>query len=103
MSNDSENRIAMKTIVKVLHVYGTEPAGIMLQLTTNDGEVIDIFLSRPSQRRRGKSCKPRSTISAAPEHFQEKWKPVFRPKMRQCKNASEASPRTDESCRVPLP
>src|ERR1700730_5285588 len=37
------------------------------------------------------------------EHFQEKWNPVFRPKMRQCKNASEASPRTDESCRVPLP
>jgi hypothetical protein len=24
------------------------------------------------------------------EHFQEKWNPVFRPKMRQCKNASEA-------------
>jgi hypothetical protein len=46
MSNDSENRIAMKTILKVMHVYGTEPAGIMLQMTTNDGEVIDIFLSK---------------------------------------------------------
>jgi hypothetical protein len=22
------------------------------------------------------------------EHFQEKWNPVFRPKMRQCKNAN---------------
>jgi mono/diheme cytochrome c family protein len=25
------------------------------------------------------------------EHFQEKWNPVFRPKMRQCKNARAAS------------
>jgi hypothetical protein len=46
MSNDSDNRIAMKTISKVVHVYGTEPAGILLQMTTNEGEVIDIFLSR---------------------------------------------------------
>jgi hypothetical protein len=46
MSNDSENRIAMKTIWKVMHVYGAEPAGIVLQMTTSDGEVIDIFLSK---------------------------------------------------------
>jgi hypothetical protein len=46
MSNDSYNRIAMKTITKVTHVYGTEPAGIMLQMTTNEGEVIDLFLPR---------------------------------------------------------
>jgi hypothetical protein len=46
MNNDSDNRISMKTISKVMHVYGTEPAGIMLQMTTNDGEVIDIFLSK---------------------------------------------------------
>jgi hypothetical protein len=25
------------------------------------------------------------------EHFQEKWTPVFRPKMRQCKNARAVS------------
>src|SRR5258707_12283398 len=25
------------------------------------------------------------------EHFQEKWNPVFRPKMRQCKNARAVS------------
>src|SRR5882672_4361689 len=25
------------------------------------------------------------------EHFQEKWNPVFRPKMRQCKNAKAVS------------
>jgi hypothetical protein len=46
MSNDSDNRISMKTISKVVHVYGTEPAGILLQMTTNEGEVIDVFLSR---------------------------------------------------------
>ena len=46
MSNDSDNRIAMKTIRKVMHVYGAEPAGIVLQMTTSDGEVIDIFLSK---------------------------------------------------------
>ena len=46
MSNDSDNRISMKTILKVTHVYGTEPAGILLQMTTNEGEVIDIFLSK---------------------------------------------------------
>jgi hypothetical protein len=46
MSNDSDNRISMKTISKVVHVYGMEPAGILLQMTTNEGEVIDIFLSR---------------------------------------------------------
>jgi hypothetical protein len=46
MSNDSDNRISMKTISKVVHIYGTEPAGILLQMTTNEGEVIDIFLSR---------------------------------------------------------
>jgi hypothetical protein len=45
MSNESDNRISMKTILKVTHVYGTEPAGILLQMTTSDGEVIDIFLS----------------------------------------------------------
>jgi hypothetical protein len=46
MSNESDNRISMKTILKVTHVYGTEPAGILLQMTTSDGEVIDIFLSK---------------------------------------------------------
>jgi hypothetical protein len=46
MSNDSDNRIAMKTITKVTHVYGTEPAGIMLQMTSNEGEVIDVFLPK---------------------------------------------------------
>jgi hypothetical protein len=46
MSNDSDNRISMKTILKVTHVYGTEPAGILLQMTTNEGEVIEIFLSK---------------------------------------------------------
>jgi hypothetical protein len=46
MSNDSENRISMKTIFKVTHVFGAEPAGILLQLTTSDGELIDIFLSK---------------------------------------------------------
>jgi hypothetical protein len=46
MSNDSDNRISMKTIFKVTHVYGAEPAGILLQMTTSDGELIDIFLSK---------------------------------------------------------
>jgi hypothetical protein len=46
MSNDSDNRISMKTILKVIHVYGAEPAGILLQMTTNEGEVIDVFLSK---------------------------------------------------------
>jgi hypothetical protein len=46
MSNDSDNRISMKTILKVMHVYGAEPAGILLQMTTSEGEVIDIFLSQ---------------------------------------------------------
>jgi hypothetical protein len=46
MSNDSDNRISMKTILKVTHVYGAEPAGILLQMATNEGEVIDLFLSR---------------------------------------------------------
>jgi hypothetical protein len=46
MSNDSDNRILMKTITKVTHVYGTEPAGIMLQMTTNEGEIIDVFLPK---------------------------------------------------------
>jgi hypothetical protein len=46
MSNESYNRVAMKTISKVVHVYGTEPAGIMLQMTTNEGEVIDVFLPK---------------------------------------------------------
>ena len=46
MSNDSDNRISMKTILKVTHVFGAEPAGILLQMTTSDGEVMDIFLSR---------------------------------------------------------
>jgi hypothetical protein len=36
----------MKTILKVMHVYGAEPAGILLQMTTSEGEVIDIFLSK---------------------------------------------------------
>jgi hypothetical protein len=36
----------MKTITKVTHVYGTEPAGIMLQMATNEGEVIDVFLPK---------------------------------------------------------
>jgi hypothetical protein len=46
LSNDSNNRISMKTILSVTHVYGTEPSGILLQMTTNDGEVIDVFLSK---------------------------------------------------------
>jgi hypothetical protein len=46
MSNDSDNRISMKTILKVMHVYGAEPAGILLQMTSSEGEVIDIFLSK---------------------------------------------------------
>jgi len=46
MTNDSDNRISMKTISNVVHVYGTEPAGIMLQMTTNEGEVIDAFLPK---------------------------------------------------------
>jgi hypothetical protein len=46
MSNDSDNRFSMKTILKVTHVYGTEPAGILLQMTTSEGEIMDIFLSK---------------------------------------------------------
>jgi len=46
MSNESENRFSMKTILKVTHVFGAEPAGILLQMTTSDGEVMDIFLSK---------------------------------------------------------
>jgi hypothetical protein len=46
MTNDSDNRISMKTILNVIHVYGAEPAGILLQMTTSEGEVIDIFLSK---------------------------------------------------------
>ena len=35
---------------------------------------------------------PRYAPDSAPlEHFQEKWNPVFRPKMRQCKNARAVS------------
>jgi hypothetical protein len=45
MSNESENRFSMKTILKVTHVFGAEPAGILLQMTTSEGEVMDIFLS----------------------------------------------------------
>ena len=46
MSNESENRFSMTTILKVTHVFGAEPAGILLQMVTNEGEVIDVFLSR---------------------------------------------------------
>jgi hypothetical protein len=46
MSNESDNRISMKTIAKVTHVFGAEPAGILLQMVTSEGEVIDVFLSR---------------------------------------------------------
>ena len=46
MSNESDNRISMNTISKVTHVFGAEPAGILLQMVTNEGEVIDVFLSR---------------------------------------------------------
>ena len=46
MSNESENRFSMTTILKVTHVFGAEPAGILLQMTTSDGEVMDIFLSK---------------------------------------------------------
>jgi hypothetical protein len=46
MSNESDNRISMKTISKVTHVFGAEPAGILLQMVTSEGEVIDVFLSR---------------------------------------------------------
>jgi hypothetical protein len=51
MSNESDNRISMKTISKVTHVYGTEPAGILLQMTTNEGEVMDVFLSKEQVER----------------------------------------------------
>jgi hypothetical protein len=46
MSNDSNNRIDMKTISKVTHVFGAEPAGILLQMVTSEGEVVDVFLSK---------------------------------------------------------
>jgi hypothetical protein len=46
MSNESNNRIYMKTISKVTHVFGAEPAGILLQMVTSEGEVIDVFLSK---------------------------------------------------------
>jgi hypothetical protein len=46
MSNESENRFAMQTILKVTHVFGAEPAGILLQMTTSEGELIDIFLPK---------------------------------------------------------
>jgi len=46
MSNESDNRFPMKTILKVTHVFGAEPAGILLQLTSSEGEVMDIFLSK---------------------------------------------------------
>src|ERR1700724_395537 len=36
------------------------------------------------------SC-PRLSRASRLEHFQEKWTPVFRPKMRQCKNARAVS------------
>jgi hypothetical protein len=46
MSNDSDNRFSMKTILTVTHVFGTEPAGVLLQMTTSEGELIDIFLPK---------------------------------------------------------
>jgi hypothetical protein len=46
MSNESDNRFSMKTILKVTHVFGAEPAGILLQMTTSEAEVIDIFLPK---------------------------------------------------------
>jgi hypothetical protein len=46
MSNESDNRFAMQTILKVTHVFGGEPAGILLQMTTSEGELLDIFLPR---------------------------------------------------------
>ena len=46
MSNESNNRIYMKTISKVTHVFGAEPAGILLQMVTSEEEVIDVFLSK---------------------------------------------------------
>jgi hypothetical protein len=46
MSNDSDNRISMKTVSKVTHVFGAEPAGILLQMVTSEEEVIDVFLSK---------------------------------------------------------
>jgi hypothetical protein len=36
----------MKTISEVTHVFGAEPAGILLQMVTSEGEVIDVFLSK---------------------------------------------------------
>jgi hypothetical protein len=36
----------MKTISKVTHVFGAEPAGILLQMVTSEGEIIDVFLSK---------------------------------------------------------
>ena len=61
MSNNSDNRIPMQTILKVTHVYGAEPAGILLQMATNEGELIDIFLSKALVAEPGTSCRPRST------------------------------------------
>jgi hypothetical protein len=46
MSNVSDNRISMKTVSKVTHVFGAEPAGILLQMVTSEEEVIDVFLSK---------------------------------------------------------
>jgi hypothetical protein len=46
MSNDSDNRFSMKTILTVTHVFGMEPAGILLQMTTSEGEILDIFLPK---------------------------------------------------------
>jgi hypothetical protein len=46
MSHESDNRFPMKTISKVTHVFGAEPAGSLLQLTSSEGEVMDIFLSK---------------------------------------------------------
>lgn len=38
--------IPMKSISKIAHIYGAEPAGICLQMTTAEGELISVYLSK---------------------------------------------------------
>jgi hypothetical protein len=36
--------ISMKKIVQISHTAGAEPAGICVQMTAEDGEIISVFL-----------------------------------------------------------
>ena len=38
--------ISMKPITKIAHISGAEPAGICLQMTTKDDEIISVFLQK---------------------------------------------------------